>query len=117
MDRIDAGNQPEKYLRGPMASVTKQLRAFSLLESVFAMIIIMVCFGIAMNIFNKVTTSSGSMNSIRARLTLQAEATRSKLNNELLDETMVRDGYTIERTILCSPEYPLLKELRLTAKN
>jgi hypothetical protein len=100
-----------------MVELNKKFRASSVLESVFAMIIIMICFTMAMIVFNTLSISTRGIISVKARMDLQSEATRCKLNDELMDGRIVRDDYMIERRLIYHAEFPDLMELSLIAKN
>lgn len=89
-------------------------KGYVLLESIFSMVVIMICFGIAMMVFNMVLSNSGSALKTKARIQLQAEAGKCKSEQLFLDENIDFDAYIIERRIKSwnSSEHLIILELR-----
>lgn len=88
-----------------MAGIRKDIiglrvKGYVLLESVFSMVVIMICFGIAMMVFNMVMSNSGSALKTKARIQLQAEAEKCKSEQLFLDENIDLEAYIIQRRIL-----------------
>lgn len=99
-----------------MAAV-KRLKGFVLLESVFAMIAVMICFGIAVMIFNQVTASGSVEAETLARLRLQQEADQLRATEIHIDGQTGCEGFVIRRTFVTDPAQPHLTEMILIAVN
>lgn len=95
----------------------KRLKGFVLLESVFAMIAVMICFGIAVMIFNQVTTSASVEIETLARLRLQQEADQLHGSETYVDGQTTCEGFVIRRTFVTDPAQPHLTEMILIAVN
>jgi len=87
------------------------------MESIFAMIVIMICFGICMMIFASVASGSSSTLKVKARVQLQSEADRCKTDHEFNDATFARDEFVIERTFKPAENNSDLIEMKLLAIN
>lgn len=92
-----------------------QLKAYALLESMFAMVVIMICFGIAMMTFSNIIHSTRASLETLARVRTQTEAERCKEQHELLDDIISYEEFHIERTITPSTHAENLYELKLEA--
>ena len=99
-----------------MATV-KRLKSFVLLESVFAMIAVMLCFGIAVMLFTQVTTSASAEIETVARVRLQQEADQLHRNGTYVDGQATCEGFVIRRTFVTGPAQPHLTEMILIAVN
>ena len=95
----------------------KRLKGFVLLESVFAMIAVMICFGIAVMIFNQVTASASVDAETTARLRLQQEADLLRATENHIDGQIECEGFVIRKTFVTDPVHPLLTEMILIAVN
>jgi hypothetical protein len=80
--------------------VTLKLKGYILLESMIAMIIVMLCFGFSVMIYNNVVTGSRNKLKVRARICLENEAIKSKLENRMPDETVEYDEFHIEKKMV-----------------
>jgi hypothetical protein len=91
------------------------LRAYVLLESVFAMIILMICFGIAMMIYENVVNHSQSQLALLARYRIQTEATLAKSEKLFLGETKEYDEFRIEKKVTAYQDETDVFEMELKA--
>jgi hypothetical protein len=77
-----------------------KLKGYVLLESMIAMIIVMMCFGFSVMIYTTVMTGTRSKLKVLARIRMQNEAIKAKKENRLLDETIEYDEFRIEKRIV-----------------
>jgi hypothetical protein len=100
-----------------MATVknTHRLKGYILMESMLAMVLVMLCFGIATLIYNNVIASSGNQLRVIARMRLANQAQLAKSENRLLDETIDCSSFRIEQRIQPYQMSSHLIELKLTA--
>ena len=80
-----------------MARLKKNLRAYVLMESVMAMVIVMLCFGIAMMIINNIVAGSRDKLKTIARIRLESQAIVIKKEKRFIDETISADDFRIEK--------------------
>ncbi len=92
-----------------------KLKGYVLLESMFAMIIIMTCFSISLSVFNSMTDNQRNYLVIRAEIALKTEAVRCKTEGMLFDEDIQADGFFIERRVNSSEQNRHLATLNLRA--
>jgi hypothetical protein len=97
-------------------NIAARLKGFVLLESIFAMVIIMVCFGICLVIFSQIASSPANSLQVKARIRLQAEAEHCKTNRQFIDGTVSFEEFVIEKTFLKKKE-SALTEMKLVAVN
>lgn len=95
--------------------LNRKLKAAVLLESMLAMIVVMLCFGIAVMIYNNVVAGSREKIKVLARIRLDNEAVKAKADERLLDGTVECAEFKIERRILPYRDAADLYELQLTA--
>lgn len=95
--------------------LNQKLKGAVLLESMLAMIVVMLCFGIAVMIYNNVVAGSREKIKVLARIQLATEAEKAKAGERLLDETIECNGFRIERRVLPYRDAADLCELELTA--
>jgi type II secretory pathway pseudopilin PulG len=100
-----------------MASLNKQLRGYILLESILAMIIVMVCFGVAMLIYNNIITGMRGRLELQARLLLEQEALNAYTADRLVDEWGKNDVIDIEKSITPYTSCENVYVLQLTARD
>jgi hypothetical protein len=99
-----------------MVTLKDKVHGFAILESVIAMIVIMICFGMAMMIFTSILGSSRGKLTVEARIALQSEAAKCKLNDQVFNGYVEMDGFTIERKVLINEEHSELITFVLLAK-
>ena len=80
-----------------------------------AMIIVMMCFGFSVLIYNTIVTSSRSKLKVLARIRLENEAIRSKVENRLLDETKEYNEFRMEKRMIPFRNTEKLFQLHYTA--
>jgi hypothetical protein len=93
----------------------RKLKGYVLLESMIAMIVVMLCFGVSMMIHTNVITGSRNTLTVLARIRLENEAIRAKNSERLIDETIAGEAFRIEKTILPWPGSDNLYRLTLVA--
>lgn len=76
-----------------------KLKGYILMESMFAMIVIMTSFCISISIFNSMSDSQRNYLVVRAEIALTAEATKCKTEGTFFDTDISADGFVIERRI------------------
>jgi hypothetical protein len=96
-----------------MASI--KFKGYVLLESMIAMIIVMMCFGFSVMIYNNIVTGSRSKLKVLARISLENEVVKSKQENRLLDETIDCDAFHIEKRIIRYNSMVNLSQIHFTA--
>lgn len=70
-----------------------------LLESMIAMIIVMLCFGLGVMIFTNVTSGSRNSLAILARARINTEEIRTKEEKRYIDEDIFCGEFTIKKRI------------------
>ncbi len=96
-----------------MASL--KLKGYALLESMIAMIIVMMCFGFSIMIYNTIVTSSRTKLKVLARIRLENEAIHSKSANRLFDETIAGEEFRIEKKFVPVENADNIFQLHYTA--
>jgi hypothetical protein len=76
-----------------------KLKGYVLLESMIAMIIVMMCFGFSVMIYNTVVMGTQNKLKVLARICLENEAIKSKKQNRLVDEDADYNEFRIEKRI------------------
>jgi hypothetical protein len=94
-----------------------RLKGFMLMESVFSMITIMICFGICMMVFNTVTSGTTGALTIHARIRLHEEAEKCKAGEDFTDAVIVSEQFVIERSFVPWNDESSLTEMKFTARN
>lgn len=74
-----------------------KLEAYVLMESVMAMVIVMICFGVAVMMINNLVAGSGEQLKVTARIRLEQEANEIKKEKRFLDETVSSEEFRIEK--------------------
>jgi hypothetical protein len=92
-----------------------KLKGYVLLESMIAMILVMMCFGFSVMIYNTVVTGSRSKLKVLARICLENEAIAVKKENRFLDENTNRSEFRIEKRIIPFEGSENLFQLHYTA--
>jgi hypothetical protein len=96
-----------------MASI--KFKGYVLLESMIAMIIVMMCFGFSVMIYNNIVTGSRNKLKVIAGISLENEAIKSKRQNRLIDERIDYDEFHIEKRIIPYKTSENLCQIHLTA--
>jgi hypothetical protein len=92
-----------------------KLKGYVLLESMIAMIIVMMCFGFSLAIYNNIVTGSKSKLRVLARIALENEARKAKSGNRLIDETIQYPEFQIDKKIMSYNEYQNTEQLHFIA--
>jgi len=93
----------------------KKLKAYTLIETIIAMVIIMLVFGIAMMIFIKVMKTDRVVRQAEVFFKMNEILNQSKINNEFTDVTLSFDSYEIQRTLLAYEGSEKVKQLVIVA--
>lgn len=78
----------------------KELPAVSIVESMVAMVLIILSFGAGMAIFLQVMTTDKISSKTKARVLLNRVLAETKYTATFIDETIEESGLTIEKKIL-----------------
>jgi len=101
-----------------MAEIVRpRVRASSIIEVLISMVIIMVVFGIALAIFDKITHSSVNGKNLLAQGLLKKELAAAEFSKTTTDSIYVTDDLTIARTFSAYAVDPALTVVRLSAIN
>jgi hypothetical protein len=98
-----------------MAPLSLRLKAYALIEAMVAMVIIMLCFGIAFFVFNAMTESQRNYLNVKGEIALRTEAQKCKAGNNFFDEDIPSEEFTVQRRIRISEEQEHLATLELKA--
>lgn len=77
-----------------------KMKGYVLLESMIAMIIVMMCFGFSVMIYNTIVASTRSKLKVLARIRLENEAIKDKTQSRFLDENLSYDEFHIDKQII-----------------
>ncbi len=77
----------------------KKLKASSLLETIVALMVIMIVFGIAMTIYVNVMKNSSSLSEVKASLRLDVLAKESKEKKAFFDEDFEEENIDFEKRV------------------
>jgi len=87
-----------------MVKLNHTLKASTLLESLIAMIIIVVCFGVATMIYSNVLDSDKQRLQLKAILVLNQEAIETKIEKKFLESEKQIGDWTIRKTVEKYPQ-------------
>jgi hypothetical protein len=82
-----------------MVKLNFKLKATTLMESLVAMIIIVVCFGVATMIYSNVLDSDKQRLQLKAMLLLNQQSIEIKKEKKFIDGEEVNGEWTIKRSI------------------
>jgi hypothetical protein len=100
-----------------MVKLDKKLKATTIIESMIAMIIIVICFGIGTMIFNNILSSDKHRQELKAMLYLNQEAIEIKKEKIFLDNEKQIGEWTIKSKIEKYEQTENLIKLELLAIN
>jgi Tfp pilus assembly protein PilV len=83
-----------------MALLTKKITASTLLESLIAMVVVMVSFAIASAIYLQILSSGGEFQKLKAAALLQKIADETKQNRLYLDDNITVDQFVVEKKVV-----------------
>ena len=98
-----------------MALLTKRIEASTLVESLIAMVVVMVSFGVATTVYVNVMSSGNEMQKLKARTLLQKLAVETKQERLFLDTKMTMDGFVVDKKVVAYNSQKHLFLLKLTA--
>lgn len=82
-----------------MVKLKHRYKAFSLVESLVGMIIILITFSIGLMIFNEIMISSNNRQKIHADLLIQKTIDDTIEKSEFIDQSIETGTYTIDKKI------------------
>lgn len=97
-----------------MAKLNHRLKASTLMESLIAMIIIVVSFGVATLIYSNVLDSDKQRLQLKAILVLNQEAIETKTEKTFLDSEKQIGDWTIKKTVEKYPQTEILYAIGLS---
>src|SRR5688572_14613462 len=82
-----------------MALLIKKLRGSTLIESIVAMVLLMVCLGIATMIYVNVIESGNSRQKFHAYALIHQVSVQAKIQKKYIDEEREEEGLVMKKTI------------------
>jgi len=82
-----------------MVKLKRKYKAFSLVESLVGMIIILITFSVGLMIFNELMLSSNNRQRIHADMLIQKTLTETIDKNEFIDQSIATETYIIEKKV------------------
>jgi hypothetical protein len=98
-----------------MALLKTQLKASTLIEALVAMVIVMICFGIASMIYVNVLNADNNRIQLKAHLIVSDLAQKAKTTSTFLDEKIETEGLVIQKSIEGYHDIPNLSVLKFVA--
>lgn len=98
-----------------MALLNAKVKAATLMEAMVAMVIVMICFGIASMIYVNVLNADRNSILISAHLTMATLAEKTKESNTFLDEKIVGERLAIQKAVEPYQAIPGLFLVKYTA--
>lgn len=99
-----------------MVVLNKKLKAGTILETMVALTIVMISFGIALMIFNNVNKSNSNFLKIKAALILNEAAQNAVQEKLFIDNTFEQEGISVIQKVEAFENMPDIKFLHLEAK-
>ena len=96
-------------------ALNNKLKAYTLVETIIAMVIIMLVFSIAMMIFVNVMKTERVVRQAEVFFKINEVLNQTKLKKEYVDLTYSFDDYEIQQTIIPYNESNKIKQLTVTA--
>ena len=100
-----------------MALLTKKIKGSTLVESLIAMVVVMVSFGVATTVYVNVLSSRDEIQKLKSMTILKKLAFESKQNRLFLDDNITVDGFVIEKKVVSYNGQKDLFQLKLKAFN
>ena len=100
-----------------MVKLKHRLKASTLMESLIAMVIIVVCFSIAVMIYVSVVDNDKERSKLKAILILNQTAIQIKREKNFLDDEKKYDNWVIKKTVGRYPETENVYSLSLVVKD
>lgn len=82
-----------------MVKLNSKLKASTLMESLIAMVIMVVCLGVGTMIYTNVLDSDKQRNQLKALLIINEETNKVKAEKTYLDDEKQAGDWTIKRTV------------------
>lgn len=98
-----------------MALLNTKLKGTTLIESLIAMVVVMLCFGIATTVYVNVITSGNQVQKLKSQLLLKKIASETKQNRLFLDKKTSSDEIIVEKKIIQYGGMKNLLQLNLKA--
>jgi competence protein ComGF len=86
-----------------MAELKKMVKASTLIETIVAMVIIMICSGIGLSLFSNISQNVNDELRIEAAIRVNSMAVETKLNKEFTETTLESDNLRLERSFQVYP--------------
>ncbi|PCJ87266.1 MAG: hypothetical protein COA57_04870 [Flavobacteriales bacterium] len=83
-----------------MALLKQKIKATTLVETLIAMVIVMITFGLGLMIYVNVMNSGNQQLKLNAQLLMNQMAAETKTDNNFLDEEMETETLKIIKTVL-----------------
>ena len=93
----------------------KKIKATSIVESLIAIVLIVIVFGIGMRSYLNVTNSTNLIVENRAALVLRQIAERTKATKQYIDQNFEEQGFNIQQQIRPYENYKKIYLLELKA--
>jgi|CXWL01.1.fsa_nt_gi hypothetical protein len=100
-----------------MAILNKKIKAATLIESLIAMVIVMLCFGISTTVYINVISSGNQIQKLKSELILKKVAMETKKEHLFLDEEITLDEITVRKKITPYNGLKNLSQINLQAYN
>lgn len=97
--------------------MTKKIKGATLIESLIAMVIVMLCFGIATTVYVNVISSQNQFQQFKSEVLLKRIASETKDGYLFLDEKIIMDEIVVQKTIIQYGGMKHLVQIKLQAYN
>ncbi len=87
-----------------MVQLNRKLKASTLMESLIAMVIIVVCMGVSAMIYSNVLDSDKQRIQLKAYMLLNTEAIQTKTEKSFIDSEKLVGDWTIKKTVELYPQ-------------
>lgn len=98
-----------------MALLKKKIKGATLIESLIAMAVIMLCFGIATTVYVNVISSGNQLQKLKSQLLLKKIAVETKQSRLFLDEKISFDEIVVQKKIILYSGLKNIVQLNLKA--
>lgn len=93
----------------------RKYKGFTLVETIIALVITMVCVGIAFTIMLNIEQSGNNYKKIQAHLLLIQELNNTKKEKKFIDENITLENIYLVKTITEYKSFELLYQLKISA--
>ncbi len=91
--------QASLHFKGGIEGGFNKLKAFSIIETITAMVLLTITFGIAISTFDMIYNTDNIQATTNAQLTLKQIIAETQQDKTYYDETIERNGFTIKKTV------------------